>query len=51
MVMTEATAKMKMSRKSVGRFLAYAVRAEELTGKSVAISGALAPPSAPQKVR
>jgi hypothetical protein len=34
---------MKVSRKSVGRFLAYAAQAAELTGKSVAISGALTP--------
>jgi putative NADH-flavin reductase len=34
-----ATARMKVSRKSVGRFLASAVSAPELVGKSVAVSG------------
>jgi hypothetical protein len=34
------TRKMKVSRNSVGRFLAHAVSSDELVGKSVALSGA-----------
>lgn len=34
------TNKMKVSRNSVGRFLAHAVSSAELVGKSVALSGA-----------
>jgi hypothetical protein len=41
------TAKMKVSRNSVGRFLADAVQSPAFVGKVVALSGALAPTAAP----
>ncbi len=43
---TGETAKMKISRNSVGRFLAAAVESQTFVGKSVALSSALAPSAA-----